>query len=80
MIYTPKHRDWIEKIKPSIARGGLFVLELFAATEANPGNLSLAELEQRFAGWELIKHEVVEDTPDWQRNRDKLLRFIARRP
>ncbi len=80
MIYTPDHPDWIEKIKPSIQHGGLFVFEFFARGPNAPHGSELAALEQTFAGWEITRHEVVEDTPDWDQNRAKLVRFVARRP
>jgi SAM-dependent methyltransferase len=81
LIYMPDHPDWIEKIKPSIASGGLFVLEYFARTPEDPhSGTDLAELERAFSGWELTRHEVVEDTPDWARNRAKLVRFVAKKP
>jgi SAM-dependent methyltransferase len=80
MIYTPNHPEWIEKIKPSLRRGGLFVLEFFARSPESPHGTDLAALEQAFAGWDILKHELVEDTPDWAQNRAKLVRFVARKP
>ena len=67
-------------MRSSIQHGGLFVYEFFAATPDHPENPHLADLEQRFAGWDLLRHEVVEDTPDWQRNRAMLIRFVDKRP
>jgi len=80
MIYTPDHPDWIEKLKPSIQHGGLFVLEFFARGPGEPNGTDLAALENAFAGWQITKHEIVEDTPDWAENRAKLVRFVAKRP
>lgn len=81
MIYTPDHPDCVEKIRPSICHGGLFVLEFFAHTPGETGGTDLAMLEKTFAGpeWEILRHEVVEDTPDWAENRAKLVGFVARR-
>jgi SAM-dependent methyltransferase len=79
MIYTPDHPAWIEKIKPSIRHGGMFVLEFFAHTSSDSGGTDLAALEKAFAGWDISKHEIVEDTPDWAENRAKLVRFVARK-
>lgn len=81
LIYMPDHPEWIEEIKPSIASGGLFVLEYFARPAGqSSGGVELAALERAFTGWELLQHEVVEDTPDWARNRASLVRFVAKKP
>jgi SAM-dependent methyltransferase len=80
MIYTPDHPDWLERVKPSLVHGGLFVLEFFARGPESPSGTDLAALEQSFAGWQILRHEIVEDTPDWARNRARLVRFVARRP
>jgi SAM-dependent methyltransferase len=80
MIYTPDHPDWVERVKPSIVHGGLFVLEFFARGPESPSGTDLAALEQSFAGWQILRHEIVEDTPDWAQNRARLVRFVARRP
>lgn len=81
MIYTPDHPEWVERIKPSIKRGGLFVLEFFARASNEPtGGTDLAALDRAFAGWDIKTHEVVDDVPDWAQSRAKLVRFVAKRP
>jgi SAM-dependent methyltransferase len=80
MIYTPDHPDWVEKAKTSVRPGGLFVLEFFARGPGAPNGTDLATLEKTFAGWTLLRHEVVEDVPDWAQNRARLVRFVAKRP
>jgi SAM-dependent methyltransferase len=80
MIYTPDHPEWIEKIKPSIQHGGLFVLEFFARDAKSQNGTELSALEKAFTGWEISRHEVVEDTPDWAENRAALVRFVAKKP
>lgn len=80
LIYEPDHPNWIEKIKPSLKPGGLFVLEFFAKTAKTPHGTDLAALEKAFAGWQLLQHEVVEGTPDWAENQAQLVRFVAKKP
>jgi hypothetical protein len=81
MIYTPDHPEWVERVKPSLVHGGLFVLEFFARGKESPHGTDLAALEQAFGGadWQILRHEIVEDTPDWETNRAHLVRFVARR-
>ena len=50
--------------KREIKRGGLFVFEFFArASNEATGDADLAALERTFAGYDVKRHEVVEDTP-----------------
>jgi len=80
MIYAGDKVAWIEKIKPSLRPGGLFVVEFFAKTGDGDGGFEPGQLAKLFAtGFEILKDEVVEDAPDWALDRAKLVRFVAKK-
>jgi SAM-dependent methyltransferase len=82
MIYAGDKVAWIEKIKPALRPGGLFVVEYFAKDPAgvDDGGFAPGQLAQLFAtGFEIVRDEVVEDVPDWAMDRAKLVRFVARK-
>jgi SAM-dependent methyltransferase len=84
MIYAGSNHDVIEKIKASIKKGGLFVVEFFAKeSTANTGigGFEPGELAALFndGNWTIIKDEVVEDTADWGLAKSKLVRFTAQK-
>ena len=71
MIYAGNDAAWIDKAKRSLKPHGLFVMEYFADDKLIP--------RQVFDGYEILRDEVVEDTPDWAMDRAKLVRFVARK-
>lgn len=84
MIYAGADLGWIERIKPSVKPGGLFVLEFFEKDPDGPGTGSIVGVERGqlapiFAGWEILRDEAVEDVADWGERPAKLIRFVARR-
>lgn len=79
MIYATSNAKWIERIKPSLKPGGLFVLEFFFNDGTEEGGFTSGELAKLFAGFEILRDQVVEDVPDWARDRAQLVRFVARR-
>jgi SAM-dependent methyltransferase len=82
MIYAGDKVAWIEKIKPALRPGGLFVVEYFAKDPAggDDGGFAPGQLAQLFAtGFAILRDEVVEDAPDWALDRAKLVRFVARK-
>jgi SAM-dependent methyltransferase len=81
MIYAGSNLDWIEKIKPSLRPGGLFVVEYFASDNATVmEGFAPGQLAKLFAtGFEILRDEVVEDVPDWAMDRAKLVRFVAKK-
>ena len=80
MIYATNTVAWIEKIKPSLRPGGLFVVEYFANEGSITDGFSAGQLAKLFAaGFEILRDEVVEDVPDWAMDRAKLVRFVARK-
>lgn len=81
MIYAGDKVAWIEKIKPSLRPGGLFIVEYFAKQPDGGGSgFGPGQLKQLFgSGFEILRDEVVEDEPDWALDRAKLVRFVAKK-
>lgn len=80
MIYAGDKVAWIEKIKPSLRPGGLFIVEYFAKQDGEGSGFAPGQLKQLFAsGFEILRDEVVEDEPDWALDRAKLVRFVAKK-
>jgi hypothetical protein len=80
MIYATDKRAWIEKIKPSLKPGGLFVLEFFHQDDPQGGGFATHELAALFQdGFEILRDEVLEATPDWAQDQATLVRFVARK-
>jgi SAM-dependent methyltransferase len=82
MIYATDSEKWMQKIKPSLRKGGLFVLEYFALDPANgqDDGVPPGKLAKIFGdGFEILRDEVVDDAPDWAMDRAKLARFVARK-
>jgi SAM-dependent methyltransferase len=76
--------DLAEKIDRSLQPGGLVVVEFFHKDMEGPhghamGAFGTGELKQLFAGYEIIRDEVVEDVAEWGGQRSKLVRFVARK-
>lgn len=71
------------KIKASLKRGGLFVLEYFHDNDKEgvvDGSFAKGELARLFGdGFEIVRDEIVDDVPDWAMNRASLIRFVARK-
>lgn len=80
MIYAGSDVALIEKIKPSLRRGGLFVTEYFAADAPGGDGFAQGQLAKLFGdGFDVLRDDFIEDQPDWARNRAKLVRFVARK-
>ena len=83
LIYAGSDPRMVEKIKPSIKKGGRFVVEYFhkdATASVGIGGFADGELATQFVGWKILKDEVVEDVADWGLRKLKLVRFTAQRP
>jgi SAM-dependent methyltransferase len=86
MIYIKTANDaaLLEKIKPSLKKGGLFVLEYFhaesEAAKMGAGGWATGALAKFFGdGFEIVRDDVVEDISDWGMSKRKLVRFVARK-
>lgn len=80
MIYAGSSTKMIEKIKSSLKPGARFVLEFFASKPGETGGFAPGQLAQLFgAGFDILRDEVVEDTPDWALSHATLVRFVARK-
>ena len=82
MIYAGDSAPMIEKIKPSLRPGGLFIVEYFLAGPTSCcGGFERGLPAKLFAGgdWEIIRDDIVEDAPDWARDTANLVRFVARK-
>jgi hypothetical protein len=80
MLYAGSSTKMIERIKPSLKPGGRFVLEFFASKPGERGGFAPGQLAALFAdGFDILRDEVVDDTPDWAQNRATLVRFVARK-
>ena len=79
MIYASASELLLARVQRAVARGGLFVLEYFHADSA-AGGWPTGKLAALFAGFEIVRDDVVVDVADWTLRRQKLVRFVARRP
>ena len=80
MIYAGSSTKMIERIKPSLKRGGRFVLEFFASVPGESGGFSEGQLAKLFGpDFTILRDDLVDDVPDWAKDRARLVRFVARR-
>ena len=83
MIYPgDNHVPWIEKAKPALKKGGLFVLEFFAAEPGeDDGGYQPGQLAKLFGGSEftILRDDRFDGQPDWATDHAKLVRFVARK-
>ena len=81
MIYAGVDPELVERTKPSLKKGGLFVLEGFHADSAMAkigGGWKDGQLAALFKeGYKILRDDVVEDTADWSLTKQKLVRFVA---
>jgi len=83
LIYAGADPKLIERVQTSIRRGGLFVVEFFhrdATKGTGIGGFETGALAKQFAGWKILRDEVVEDVADWGLGTTKLVRFAAEKP
>jgi SAM-dependent methyltransferase len=80
MIYALDRVKWIERIKPSLKPGGLFVLEYFHRDGPDGDGFATGQLAALFKdGFTILRDEVVDDRPDWAMDRATLVRFVAKK-
>ena len=81
MLYAGDHVKWIDKIKASLRRGGLFVVESWAKeTPDSPYGFADGQLASLFHEYEIVCDDIVCDAPDWAWDEGTLVRFVARKP
>jgi SAM-dependent methyltransferase len=81
-LYVPQHAGWVERGKRSVKRGGILVLEFFHRADGEPADqgYSSGELAAMFKdGWEVLRDDVVDTTPDWAADHATIERFVAKR-
>lgn len=74
MIYSPDDRALLERVQKSMKPGALLVLENFASDFSDGRPASLFE-----DGFDILRDEVVETTPDWKQDHARVERFVARK-
>lgn len=84
MVYEGTSPARIEKIKPALKKGGLFVFEYFHAdsdiAKTGAGGAKDGELAAEFKdGFKILRDEVVDDVADWSMRKTKLVRFVAQK-
>ncbi|MEP6862848.1 MAG: methyltransferase domain-containing protein [Deltaproteobacteria bacterium] len=84
MIYAGSDAKTVAKAQQALKPGGTFVCEYFAATDGGGSKgwqgFHRGELAKLFAnGYEIVRDEVVEDSPDWGGGKEPLVRFVARK-
>ena len=80
LLYAGDHAKWIDKIKASLCKGGLFIVEGWAKDSPDsPVGFGEGQLAKLFDGYEILRDEIVEDVPDWAWDKGKLARFVARK-
>jgi SAM-dependent methyltransferase len=80
MIYAWPALGKLAELQRATKHGGLFVYEFFAPTPGDDDAPKPGELAKQFAGWEIVRDEIVDDVPDWRQDRAKIQRFVARKP
>lgn len=82
LIYAGDDSKLIERIKPSIKKGGLFVVEFFskdATAGTGIGGFAPGALAKQFDGWLIITDVVVDDIADWGLHKTGVARFTAQK-
>jgi len=85
MIYAGDDAKLLERIKPAVKKGGMFVTEYFAfdseVAKSGAGGWDPKVLEAAFKdGWKIVRDDHLEDSADWAGQRKtKLVRFVAQK-
>ena len=85
MIYAGDDLKLVERIKPALKKGGLFVTEYFASdselAKGGAGGWDIEKLKAAFKDWKILRADHVDDNADWAGQRKtKLVRFVAEKP
>jgi SAM-dependent methyltransferase len=83
LIYANDDVEQIKRIKASLRKGGVFVVEYFHDNDDEgkaDGSFAKGELRALFAdGFDIVKDEIIDGVPDWAMNQASLVRFVARK-
>jgi SAM-dependent methyltransferase len=80
LLYAGDDAKWFAKIKASLRVDGLVVVEGWAqAAPDSPIGFAAGQLSRLFADYTIVRDEVIEDVPDWARDKGTLVRFVARK-
>jgi SAM-dependent methyltransferase len=83
LIYAGSDARTIERVKTAVRKGGMVVVEFFhkeSTQGTGIGGFETGALAAQFAGWKILRDEVVEDVADWGLTKTKLVRFAAEKP
>jgi SAM-dependent methyltransferase len=77
LIYAPDDRALLERVKKGMKPGALVVRDSFADDD---DSFAAGELASMFEdGFDILRDEVVETTPDWKTDHAKVEHFVARK-
>ncbi len=84
MIYAGDSAPLVERLKPSMRHGALFILEYFhadsEAAKTGAGGWKTGQLAALFKdGFTIVRDEVVDDRADYGMRTQKLVRFVAKK-
>ncbi|HET9992179.1 MAG TPA: hypothetical protein VFQ65_26795, partial [Kofleriaceae bacterium] len=83
MIYAGSDAKTVAKAQQALKPGGTFVCEYFAATDEGGSKgwqgFHRGELAKLFAGYDIVRDEIIDDVPDWGGDKESLVRFVARK-
>ena len=83
MIYAGSNAKIVAKAQQAVKPGGTFVYEYGVRTDDDTsawGGFKKGEIETLFAGWDIVRDEIVDDVADWGGDKkEPLLRFVARK-
>jgi hypothetical protein len=79
MIYAGSDPKIVAKAQRALKPGGVFVCEYFHDTPDDKGGFATGALAKLFAGYDILRDDVVVDVPDWAVDRASLVRFVARK-
>jgi hypothetical protein len=84
MIYADADPKMVERVKPSLKRGGLLVIEVFHAEATGgtrSGGFATGQLAAMFRdGFTIVRDDIAEGHADWgPPSAVKLVRFVARK-
>lgn len=84
LIYAGADPRDIERIRTALRPGGMVVVEVFHAdgtAGTRSGGFATGELAKLFAGYRIVRDDVVDDISDWGgADERKLVRFVATKP